>query len=268
MAKKNAKVDAKVDELVELLKDDKVTQLLIEKLDSPTIEDMLERKLDKIIEKILLKINPIIEKSVNDLMSAQLQKLNQKQAQLEQENDQLRVRLDQFDTEARLSSLVIHGLVESEVAHESKEAAEREATQATLTLCNSTLGLPIVESDIASAYRLPKKGKEKQRPVIVRFESSRIRNLIYKARFQLKKTSVFINEYLTPKNAQLYARTRGLVREGRATSTWTASGLVYLKLTSDLGAKPIKILSLKELQELLPTADQLLSNLPTTIGFV
>lgn len=50
-------------------------------------------------------------------------------------------------------------------------APQREAKLATFDLCNATLGLSISEADTVYVYRLPKKGKEKQRPVLVKFET-------------------------------------------------------------------------------------------------
>lgn len=41
-----AKKSVKVDELVELLKDDKITELLVQRL-----KDMLQRKIDKLFER-------------------------------------------------------------------------------------------------------------------------------------------------------------------------------------------------------------------------
>lgn len=74
-------------------------------------------------------------------------------------------------------------------------------------------------------------------------------------------SSIYISTRINVSVSDTY---RGLVREGRAASSWTASGLTYLKLSSDQGAKPNRILSLKDLHTLLPTYDLPLPGPPTT----
>lgn len=256
-----ARKSTKVDELVELLKDEKSTELIVERLEesiymSPKIEAMLEKKLDKIIDKILLKLDPIIDKKINDLLHDQLEVVQDNLTQIRDENTRLRSRISQLETEARLSDLVLHGVEESESATSagSRDAAEKKVMQATLDLCNNTLGLTVSPADISLAYRLPKKGKEKHRPIVVKFSSMSIRNLVYRSRVKLRKTAIYINERLSPGNAQIYSKARALIKEGSAYSAWTAGGMVFIKLTQDPGCKPVKIASMEELLSLLPTS--------------
>lgn len=249
------KKDTRLEELAELLKDDKITQLLVEKLD-----EMLEKKLDKVVERVLLKLNPILEEKISEHVAVQFDKLQCKHSHLEEENNQLRARLDQMETEARLPNLVFHGLAETDAKHGTKDSSEREATQAVLTLCNSTLGLSLKETDISLAYRMPQKGKEKHRIVIAKFLGMRIRNQIYGARFLLKKTSIYINEHLSPGTAQIYAKVRGLVREGKAFSAWTAGGAVYVRQSEKQGVKPVKILNTAALEKFLHSKDLSISH--------
>jgi len=228
------------------IKIDEVTEL---------VEDTLEKKLDLIIERVILKLIPIVDKIVKDLLTPQLDIVNKRQSLLEEENEQLRTRLDQIETEARANSLVLHGLEETSIPPTSKNPMDKEATVAVMDLCNTTLGLQIREDDIAYAYRLQKKGKEKHRPVIVKFETRGIRNLIYRTRLKLRNTSIYVNEYLTPRNAQIYAKTRDLVKEGKVNSTWTTGGITYIKLSSGLGEKPNRIRDLRDLKSLFPSSD-------------
>lgn len=251
-----SKKGTKVEELIELLKDEKATEFMIDKLGdswSPAIEIMLEKKIDKIIDRILLKLDPIIEKKINNLIGTQLDSIQLKQTNLEKENSNLLSRLSQLESEARLPNLVFHGVEEAPVPNASRDAAEKEAIQATLNLCTHTLGLLVTEADISTAYRLPRKGKEKFRPIIAKFNTIRIRNLVYRSRTQLRKTSIFVNEHLSPVNAQIYARARTLVREGKASSSWTTGGSVFLMLSEGQDQKPIKIISLSVLLKLIPS---------------
>lgn len=258
-----AKREKKVEELLELMKDEKVTELMVDRLVSlsPAIEEILERKIDKIIDKVLAKINPVIKETIDNQITTHFEILQAKQALLEMENDRLRIRLDHMETEARQPNLVIYGLPETEISHGSKGSAEREATEAVLSLCNETLGLSIKEMDISSAYRLPKKGQEKHRTMIVKFVGMKPRNLVFGARFLLKKTRIYINEHLSSCTAQTYAKARGLVKEGKVASVWTAGGAVYLRASDKPGDKPLKIPNMKALEKFLHEGDLSLTSL-------
>lgn len=252
-----AKKAAKVDELMELLKDDKVSMFLVERLETslaPALEIMIEKKIDIIIAKIMLKIDPIIDKKINNLMKDKLEIMQSKQTHLEEQNAHLRGRLSQLEVDARSNNLMIHGVEELGPATMSRQEAEKEAINSTLRLCTETLGLSLTENDISTAYRLPKKSIEKHRPLVATFASLQIRNLVIKSRTQLRKTRIYINDHLTPDNALLFAKARALVKEGKASSTWTAGGWVFLQTTTDQGHKPTKITSIQDLTKLTSTS--------------
>lgn len=80
-----AKKAAKIEEVVELLRDDKATEVIIGKLGdkwSPAIEVMIEKKIDKIFDAILLKLDAIVEKKINDMVLNQIVDIQQKQSVL------------------------------------------------------------------------------------------------------------------------------------------------------------------------------------------
>jgi hypothetical protein len=154
---------------------------------------------------------------------------------------------------------MIHGLIEPDAQFATKDSSDSETLKAVLNLCNTTLGLSISESDISTAFRLPKKGKEKYRPVLVKFVTYRARRLVYAARSALKKTNIYINEHLTASNALIYAKTRRLVKEGMALSTWTTSGMIYLRLLEEQDAKPRRISDLDDLDKMFPALNTTVS---------
>lgn len=269
-----AKKATKVEELVELVKEEKVTQLLVDRLTqtlSPAIDEILERKLDEILEKkldgiiekkldkiidrILNKLNPFVEKNITAQITAHTKKLQNKQNLLEDEIDRLQNKVDRMEAEARLPNLVICGLQEVDTYQGSKGSAEKEATEAVLLLCNETLGLSVDERDIESAYRLPKRGKETHRSLVVKFRGMKTRNLVYGARFTLNKSRTYINEHLSSQAAQTYAKARSLMKEGKVLSTWTMGGVVYLRTTEKPGDKPLKIHNVSTLKKLLQIDD-------------
>lgn len=230
---------------MELLKDEKVTEALVVRL-----EAMLEKKIDSIIERVLMKLNPIVEQIVKDMLSDRCDKIEHKHTYLEEENERLRLRLDMTEMETRQNNLVIHGIQETEDTIKPKHLAESEASQAILSLCNTTLGLSISDKDISAVYRIPAKGKEKHRPLIVKFTSQRTRNLVFSARSHLRKSTIYINEHLIPRNAQLHAKARSLVKTGSVASAWTAGGWVFLRRTDTPGEKPTKIVNMSDLDKL------------------
>lgn|SRR6218665_1201169 len=61
------------------------------------------------------------------------------------------------------------------------------------------------------------------------------RNAVYFARKVLKNSSksvpVYINEHLTRLNSEIFAKTKGLVKEKPLHSIWTREGLIYISVT-------------------------------------
>jgi hypothetical protein len=178
-------------------------------------------------------------------------------------------RMEVIEMEARSNNLMIHGIEESVSPSESNEPGgnrsiprtNEEASQATLAFCNSHLGVAVTEADISTAFRLQRKGKDKSRPILVKFTSQRVRNLVYAARLSLRtkspqhSTPIYINEHLTRQNAQLYAKARSLVNQKKVISAWTSAGHVFIRLPEAEGAKKVKISSQRMLDEYLGHQD-------------
>src|SRR6218665_2137994 len=270
MAKKNTKSDTKVDDFLELLKDERVTE--------------------SIVSLIKGALAPVFEDIVNRLIGdfdGKLEKQNQKILSLEEDTRRIETRLEAFEVEARSNNLLIHGLEEStllsdsdepqmdrDVPHSNQEESQmgrdlsrsdrvamsarsnQEAMLAVLTLCNTRLKLDVSQADISTALRMPQKGKDRFRPILVKFTTQRIRNLVYASRLALKKNHlaphanpVYINEHLTKGNARVYAEARSLVKQKKLFSSWTMAGYVYVRLSEDQGGKKLKIFSMQPLDE-------------------
>ena len=254
-----ARKSAKVDDLLEQLKDERVIERLIVCL-TPVIEDIFNR----FVDAFSTKLESLVERSSYDLITKHCESQVQRLNTLEEENESLKVRLDQAEVELRQNNLIIHGLEESVVQTGLENSgsglstlrANHEATSAVVSLCNSRLGLSVTEADISSAFRMPRRGKDKHRPIIVKFISLRVRNMVYMSRLTLKKSplgsadsAIYINEHLTKLNAQIYAGARRLVSQKKATSAWTSGGKIYVRLTEAQGGKAIRMSSLKNVDE-------------------
>lgn len=116
-----AKKTYKSDELIEALKDERVTDSLIERLTkllSPTINAILDEKLDKKLdEKLNLfaaaineKLDTIIDRSTK--ANDQITDLSQKVKSLEDSNDTLRSQVDALISAQRINTLLFHGVEE------------------------------------------------------------------------------------------------------------------------------------------------------------
>src|SRR6218665_2337807 len=104
MVKKNTKLDTKVDDFLELLKDERVTE--------------------SIVNLIKDAIAPVFEGIVNRLIGdfdGKLEKQNQKILNLEEDTRRIETRLEAFEVDARSNNLLIHGLEELTLLSGSKK---------------------------------------------------------------------------------------------------------------------------------------------------
>src|SRR6218665_1802313 len=286
MAKKNTRLDTKVDDFLELLKNERVIESIV---------NLIKDALAPVFEGTC-----IVNRLIGDF-DGKLEKQNQKILSLEEDTRMIETRLEAFEVDARSNNLLIHGLEEltllsdsdepqmdRDVPHSNQEESQmdrnlshsnqeesqmgrdlprsdrvamsarsnQEAMLAVLTLCNTRLKLDVSQADISTAFRLQQKGKDRFRPILVKFTTQRIRNLVYASRLALKKNHlaphaapVYINEHLTKGNARVYAEARSLVKQKKLFSSWTMAGYVYVRLSEDQGGKKLKILFMQSLDE-------------------
>ena len=87
---------------------------------------------------------------------------------------------------------------------------------------------------------MDKNGKPHQRAIIIRFVSEKMRDDVYRARFQLKdhnasaRNRVLVNEDLTANGGALVYQTRQLKKAGNITDCWTTAGKVLIKTKDGL----------------------------------
>ena len=95
--------------------------------------------------------------------------------------------------------------------------------------------------DLERSHRLgrraDKDGRPRTRAIIVRFQSERLRDDVFRARTKLKtyngerqdRAPIFINDDLTPRRAKLAFDARALKRSKKIADCWTAYGKVMVK---------------------------------------
>ena len=149
----------------------------------------------------------------------------------------LEVDSDAVEQYSRRANLQIRGIAECN--------GGEDTDQLVLNIINDNMGLVVERDDIERSHRLGRKtdgnGHPRTRPVIVRFNTERLRDDVFKARTKLKlynnnhrDSPIYINDDLTARRAKLLFDTRILKREKRIQDCWTAFGKVVVKTTTNL----------------------------------
>ena len=251
--------------------DDRILEKLIARL-TVIFTPIAEKQFDAYAEKFTEKIENMVAQSTTKIIDTHCKPLSDKIHSVSEENKALKLKIDLIENQLRLDSLVIQGLPDSTYAEaasglvlgqDQPEFLTASATLPThtdtegsvLTYLNDRLGLDVNKADIVSAYRIPRRKSGGHRPIIVRFATRRIRDMVYHARRQDKNARqsrnepVYINEHLTKSNAELFARARSLVRDKKITRAWTAGGLVYIRRSEQAGDKPERVTCPSDLEK-------------------
>ena len=107
-------------------------------------------------------------------------------------------------------------------------------------IVNETMGVtpPIVSADVVTSHRLGRRvpGADIQtrpRPVIVKFATAHVRDVVIRARRRLRESgdgpTVYVNEDLTRRRAALAKKTRQLKKSRKINDCWTFNGKVVVK---------------------------------------
>ncbi len=112
-------------------------------------------------------------------------------------------------------------------------------------------GIKVDGSCIEACHPLP-RSKARNTPntpaVILRFTNRKHKVALVKQRKQPKNTSVYLNEHLSKKNADIAKRARFLRKQEKIQSTWTADCKVFIKLNGT--PEESKVMVIKDIKEL------------------
>ena len=136
---------------------------------------------------------------------------------------------------------------ENAVPEENAKLSPRDRSmmaQNFATFASQKLGVSTQASDIIDIHILPKNGRRSfanrtrettNTMTIVRFNNRRIRDEIYAARMQLKRSGnrIFINEHLTKVNADIFRNAREAKFGKKIKDTWTKYGQVFVRTWDD-----------------------------------
>ena len=144
--------------------------------------------------------------------------------ELEKRLTTVETNYDRLEQYLRLSNLRFHGIDETE-----------NITAKVMAVANGVMKVaaPISIGHIVTSHRLgnPSIGLI-PRPVIVRFTVNRPRDVILRAKRQLRDSGslIFVNEDLTQHRAKLASKSRQLKKEHKITDCWTYNGCVMLRI--------------------------------------
>ena len=207
-------VDSLAMTVVEILKDASILKRMKEVIFPSNLTDAIATLTDKVerLTNELCKKDVIIEK-----LEQRVEKLVEEAA-------------DNTEQYSRRPNLRVHGIAEQ---------ADENTDQLIVKLVNDQMQFqpPIQLNQIERSHRLGPKtsadGTKRERAIIVRFRSERVRDEVYRSRFRLKTIQpdkrVFINEDLTARRAGLARQTRALKKDHKVNDCWTAGGNVMLK---------------------------------------
>lgn len=257
-----------VEKLIDALVDPKVIDAFGQALGG-TISRIVDQYLDKKLGVLVNRVTKLEEKE--DKWATDRKKV-------EEENVELRRRIDEMEAYSRGDNLIFHGLPSTSYAEAGSASSNvtlaappgmstrtsitrsgatdlpiethRDTEQVVIDLVNKYLDVPITREDISVAHRLPKRPTDtKPAAIIVRFTNRRARNAVFYGRKALKtrKPGVYINEHLIQSRAMLLSEARKLVKSNKLQGAWTNNGSIYIRLSGSLNSKPIRVESINDL---------------------
>jgi arginyl-tRNA synthetase len=191
-----------------------------------TVVDGFEKQMEKCFRDFKESIRASLRKVVitmNERMNVLSERLDMCMKELNErkssvnsrkELEQIKIELNRQAQYTRKDNLRMFGV---------KEKDDEDCKKVVCTVINKSLDVNIVPSDIAVAHRLPKSGKQKHRPIIVRLKDHSLRWDILKVRKKLKGTGISIAEDITRENFKLMMEAQV---SDCFTSVWFTNGKV------------------------------------------
>jgi hypothetical protein len=238
----------KPDDFVDALLESRVVEALAKAL-APFITLSIDEALNNKLAGLISTIGEVKKETAS---------LVEKNRLLTLENKSLNERLTTLEEYSRCDNLIIRGIPELSAAERASSAplssdssllreSHQQVENSVLSLCRDTLGVKIQPGDISIAHRLKAGPKDRVRPIIVRFNSRRVRNDVYAAKKELRQSNtstaerIFISEHLTKDASDLFYEARKLLKEKKIFAAWTQSGQVFVRFTSDPSNRPAAI---------------------------
>lgn len=170
----------------------------------------------------------------------------------------LEQKIDEMEQYSRKEDLIINGLATTHLSYASRAAnrsGEEISVEEQQTLVSQVIqffasrDIQIDRKGIAACHNLPARDATKKDSIIVRFVSRSDKIEVLKQGKKLKGTTVYINEHLTRKNAEIAWEARKLRRDKKIDNTWTRDCKIMIK-TNATGAVAAKVITVRKLSDL------------------
>lgn len=184
---------------------------------------------DTDIDRIAKAVRSLLLEDIHASVQNQIAPLVSRVESLESENDKLRLQLDDLEQYGRRSLVRFSGFPEK----------ERENTTDTVLQATAACGINLDPAEVERSHRVgkPSPTLSKPRQIIMRLRSVDTKFLLLKSAKNFRKNENFkhisVNEDLTKFRGQLAFFSRQLVKNGRATQTWTTNGKILIRDRKD-----------------------------------
>ena len=141
---------------------------------------------------------------------------------------ELEAKIDRLEQSQRQDSLKFYGLKESE---------NEDTDKLIIKTLKENLNIDLTPMDISNSHRIGKIGndnksnKQEDRPILVKLTRESVRDKLLNTKKELreKESTLYINESLTKKTADLFKKARDIKKQGYIKMTWTRNGKIYYK---------------------------------------
>ena len=194
---------------------------------------------EAVVEKLRSVLNTKVVTDKLDTLTENISQLKERLAKTDEYIVAQEVRLssveadlDQLEQYSLRTNLRFFPIPESEKGEDT--------TGKLLSVVNITMGVtpPIVSANVVTNHRLGWRisgadAQTRPRRVIVKFATTRVRDMVIRARRRLRENgdgpTVYVNEDLTRRRAALAKKTRQLKKSRKINNYWTFNGKVIVK---------------------------------------
>lgn len=180
----------------------------------------IESIVNAVVAQVTDRVVKELEKSVQfnaELISELNNKLREKEIEIQKLKEDCNAKCDNLEQYQRRNSLRIFGV---------KESTGENTDVLALSVFNS-IGVDVNLNDLDRSHRVGPRTEGKNRPIIVKFTSYRVRQAVFRAKKNLKGTSTTIREDLT---ASRLAVLMAAVQRFGLSNTWSQDGDTIIKM--------------------------------------
>lgn len=176
------------------------------------------------LDSLAKKVADIVSQKIDErivILETKIEAMGTQLKDVQTEKDELCLKLDQLEQEAKLSQLRLYGLPEDSSDIKSKVSG----------LVQEKFNIPNI--NIERCYRIGKRKNSKSsnpRPIIIQFSSLSQRNLVFFGKKNLKNTKLVIVEELTQRRYNLLMLAKDKIGRDKV---WTIEGKIFANINGN-----------------------------------